>query len=222
MYPHRIRLRGPWECETREQKARVTMPCRWREAGWVEFRGQVRCRRRFGYPGRIDAHERVWLTFAGVADSADIWLNGQLLGHRERSDCPFEFDVTAVLQARNELLVEVISADDRGGLEGEVALEIRCAAYLRSVRLEVSRVGEAVRVTATGQVVGVCERPLELYLIVDRSTAAYATVEASPEGQPFHLVSEEVGIGREESPTARVELVNVGTVWYTVEMSLRA
>ena len=43
MYPHRIRLRGPWECqplaragdvpEPSRPPFRVTMPCRWREAG---------------------------------------------------------------------------------------------------------------------------------------------------------------------------------------------
>src|SRR5262245_97069 len=67
MYPHRIRLRGPWECQPLAPDGppprRVTLPCRWADGGLGDFRGPVRFRRRFGYPGRLDAHERVWLTF---------------------------------------------------------------------------------------------------------------------------------------------------------------
>ena len=71
MYPHRIRLRGPWDCEPLARLApgasdgalpppgRMTLPCRWAEGGLTDFAGRVRFRRRFGYPGRIDAHERV-------------------------------------------------------------------------------------------------------------------------------------------------------------------
>ena len=52
MYPHRIRLRGPWECEplARAEGAdmplpppcRMTMPCRWSAGGLAEFAGRVR------------------------------------------------------------------------------------------------------------------------------------------------------------------------------------
>src|SRR6516162_1600298 len=91
MYPHRIRLRGPWECEPLRQQGgnaeqalpppfRMTMPCRWSEGGLPDFSGRVRFRRSFGYPGRIDTHERVWLTFAGIGGEAEIRLNDHLLG----------------------------------------------------------------------------------------------------------------------------------------------
>src|SRR5262245_58836427 len=95
MYPHRIRLRGPWECEPLARAGpgdaagplpapfRMTMPCAWAEGGLTGFAGRVRFRRRFGYPGTIDAYERVWLTFAGVRDFADVALNGTPLGRRE-------------------------------------------------------------------------------------------------------------------------------------------
>src|SRR2546423_260705 len=101
MYPHRIRLRGPWECEPQRRDGsdaplppprRVTMPGRWADMGLAEFAGSARFRRRFGYPGAIDADERVWLTCAGVADTADVSLNGVLLA--ERISAPFEFEVT--------------------------------------------------------------------------------------------------------------------------------
>ena len=64
-YPHRIRLRGPWECEPLERQPlgdlpaprRMTLPCRWADGGLPDFTGRVRFRRRFGYPGQIDDWE---------------------------------------------------------------------------------------------------------------------------------------------------------------------
>jgi hypothetical protein len=202
MYPHRIRLRGPWDCEP---LGRVTMPCRW------DHVGRVRCRRRFGYPGRIDAHERVWLTFAGVEAVAEAWLNGQELG-RFGGTGPFEFEVTPLLRARNELTVEVEAPGGGQGLWGEVALEVRCAAYLRDVQAW----SEGGILHATGEVIGTAERPLDLYLIRERSTVAYTTVEAAPEGRPFDLVAEGVP---DKASGVRVELVNGATVWYAWEGS---
>src|SRR5207249_514900 len=105
MYPHRIRLRGPWECEPLvcagdaplPARSRVTMPCR-----WGDFAGRVRFRRHFGYPGRIDPHERVWLTFAGADRDAAVRLNGDEIGRHRGAFEPFEFDVTTRLRPRNE------------------------------------------------------------------------------------------------------------------------
>jgi len=134
MYPHRIRLRGPWDYEPLARAARsdeplpprgrMTMPGRWGEGGLGEFAGRVRFRRRFGWPGRIDAHERVWLTFAGAEAVAEVWLNGRCLGRHEGPGS-FEFDVTGLLQLRNDLNVEVEAPGGSGGLWGEVALEVR-------------------------------------------------------------------------------------------------
>jgi hypothetical protein len=142
MYPHRIRLRGPWECEPlarfvfeddgQKQEIttslpaprKMTMPCRWSEGGLSDFSGRVRFRRHFGYPGRIDDNERVWLTLAGVEKKAEIWLNDQFIG-RHVDDGLSEFDVTKLLAVRNNLRVDVESESPTGGLWGEVALEIR-------------------------------------------------------------------------------------------------
>lgn len=147
MYPHRIRLRGPWECEPLARAGgdnaplppplRMTIPCSWKEGGLVSFAGRVRFRRRFGYPGRLDAHERVWLTFAGVEGPAEVRLNDTPLGKGGADRLPFAFEVTALLRERNELVVDVESASEHGGICGEVALEVRCSAFLRGVRVEV-------------------------------------------------------------------------------------
>src|SRR5580704_13969401 len=108
MYPHRIRLRGPWDCEplawspaaeglVLPRSLRMTIPCRWADGGLAGFSGRVRFRRRFGYPGQIDPHERVWLTCAGVADSAEVSLNGTLLGRPVGDPGSFEYEITPLL-----------------------------------------------------------------------------------------------------------------------------
>src|SRR5437899_1464659 len=118
MYPHRIRLRGPWECEPLARAVkqagglewvtqalpppcRMTVPCRWGEGGLGDFAGRVRFRRRFGSPRQLDPHELVWLTFAGADASAEVTLNDRFLGRQEQASEPFEFDVTGLLRERN-------------------------------------------------------------------------------------------------------------------------
>jgi hypothetical protein len=191
------------------------LPCRLAEAGLPDFAGRVRFRRRFGYPGRIDTYERVWLTFAGLSGVAEVGLNGTFLG-RQEGPGPFEFEVTRLLQSRNELTVELDAPGGDGGLWGEVALEVRCTAFLRAVRAWVT---EEVRpaLHVAGDVVGTAERPLDLYVIRGRATAAYMTVEAAPDGRPFHLVAE--GVSGVEGGV-RVELVNGATVWYAWEATV--
>jgi len=217
MYPHRIRLRGPWECEplTGEpppSPCRVTMPCRWRESALGEYQGRVRCRRRFGLPRQIDPHERIWLTFAGIDGIADFSLNQRPLAQAVRGPYPLEYEITALLQPRNELVVEVAATDGDGGLWGEVALEIRATAYLRKVRLT----SEGARLSAAGEVVGVAERPLDFYVLVNNATVHYSTITASEAGQPFAIVAE-VPEGLPPGPVeVRAELVNGAVVWYAV------
>jgi len=206
MHPHRIRLRGPWDCEPLPSGEDVPQ--------------RRRFRRRFGYPGRIDNYERVWLTFAGVVGCASVWLNGQLLGRDEHSS-DFEYEVTALLKPRNEVIVETHAPADTG-LPGEVAMEVRRTAFLRAVRVRTERKGDIARLHVSGQIVGTAERPLELYVVLDRSTVAYAVAEAAPEGRAFALASEDLpperwqGVGH----AVRVDLVDAASVWYTVEQAV--
>ncbi len=220
MYPHRIRLRGPWDCEAAESLAelpphagRLRMPCRWDEAGWGGFTGRVRCVRRFGYPGRIDAHERVWLTCAGVDKDAEFMLNGELLGSASGAG-PVEFEITNLLRPRNELIVNILSPEPRGGLFGEVALEIRCAAFLRGVSATAEAGG---RIRVEGVVAGGSERPLDLYALHRNATIAYTQVQA---GAPFRLVSE-LPSHPADGDTVRVELVDGALRWYAIEVPCR-
>jgi hypothetical protein len=220
MYPHRIRLRGPWECEPLLRRGdnaeqplsspcRMPMPCRWSEGGLTGFNGRVRFRRSFGYPGRIDAHERVWLTFAGIDGEAEVRLNDHLLGHIATAS---EFEVTALLRTRNQLVVEIEGTAEQGGLWGEVALEVRCTAFLRNLRRVAASKGDRVDLSVSGEVVGMAERPLEVYLLLDRSVAGYQLVAATAEGQPFEFRVPDLPTGNQ---SVQVDLVNGAVVWYT-------
>ena len=230
-YPHRIRLRGPWDCEPLERRLpgaalpsplRMILPCRWTDGGLKDFSGRVRFRRRFGYPGQIDAYERVWLTLAGVSDHAEVQLNGAALGLCA-GEGPFESEVTRLLRPRNELIVDVEGPADRGGLWGETALEVRCTAFLRDVHLWV----EAGGLHASGVVVGEAERPLDLYVLLDGATVAYTPIAAAPEGTPFHIIAErsQPDVRRQdgtvgETVLAQVDLVNGAVVWYTTAQEI--
>src|SRR5262249_55193794 len=119
MYPHRIRLRGPWQAtpvSSAGETMTIRMPCRLDEV-WPEFGGTARLIRPFGIPRQLDDFERIWLTFAGMTGQADVLLNGKSLGHW--SAAPFEVEVTGRLLARSELCVDLHSAEPGGGLWGE-------------------------------------------------------------------------------------------------------
>jgi len=81
-------------------------------------------RRRFGYPGRIDAHEQVWLTCAGLGGRAELRLNAQELGCCNSPACDFE--ITPLLKDRNVLELILETKDTDAAVWDEVALEIRC------------------------------------------------------------------------------------------------
>jgi beta-mannosidase len=50
-------------------------------------------------------HERVRLVFDGLDTVADLWLNGTFLGHHENQFRPAEFDITALLEPVNRLVI---------------------------------------------------------------------------------------------------------------------
>jgi hypothetical protein len=221
MYPHRIRLRGPWEYELLDpagEKApspgRVVMPCTAGKSGLAGSR--VRFRRRFGYPGRIDAHERVWLVFEELSAPLVLAVNGALLG-----DCSaghVEIDVTDLLAPRNELTAEMAClAAGRSPWE-ECLLEVRCLAFLRSLTL--TREGGEIHVA--GEVVGQAEGSLELYLIADRSPADYAQVAEGGEVRRFNLRTAARNSQDEPITRLKIDLVQGATVWYTVEWAVAA
>ncbi len=209
MYPHRIRLRGPWEYDAGEAHGKLALPAPLGESPLAGHAGAVRFTRRFGYPGRIDAGERAWLVLEGLAGRAVVLLNGKELGSASGEA---EFDVTALLQPRNALAIEMPGLPAQGAVWREVCLEVRRTAYLRGVRVWV----EGQTVHAAGAVVGHSDGPLDLYVVADRSSAAYTSLTPLEGGQAFHLT----GAASEAAREVRVELVQGAVVWYAVRQVL--
>ncbi len=157
IYPHLIRLRGPWHFEVLPAQDRNAQPAGGvlaasapdahdpRPAGsaplphdWtsgVECGNQSRIcwRRRFSRPSNLDPGEAVWLCIAGRGATLAIALNGQSLGTIAATDPPREFDITLHLKPRNELAIEIVGlpnspvAPPAKKTEANVRLEIRRA-----------------------------------------------------------------------------------------------
>ena len=162
MYPHRMRLLGPWQYEPLArtvvhpdgrveevsgplpEPGRMTIPANFRGTPLDGFRGRVRWRRNFHPPRSLEPGERLWLVFDGVDYFADVSLNGTPLGRHEGYFEPFEFEVTSLIGPRNELVVDVDCPAEavlgekrliRGARDR--AAETNCAGTWQEVALEV-------------------------------------------------------------------------------------
>jgi len=122
---HRIRLHGPWQIRPHHSDTpafAMTIPGTLREGGLGDYTGRVSLHRRFGKPTHLDASEFVWLTFDEIRGLQSVKLNGvQLSSAGER----IEFEVTRLLQDRNEIEVVLLAEDETCGIVGCVILEIR-------------------------------------------------------------------------------------------------
>ena len=88
MIPHAIRLRQPWE----EVPAKAT--------------GNRAFRRSFNRPAGLESHETVCVEIDRVVYCGEVTLNGISLGGLETGEL-FATEITALLKAANELVVEI-------------------------------------------------------------------------------------------------------------------
>jgi hypothetical protein len=105
IYPHRIRLRGPWE---RDERA-----------------DGVRLRRRFNRPTDLDPHEQVWLVARCPVAFRGAKLNDVPLPAAGQEA---EWDITPRLADHNLLAFDLdadVARDLPPGPPGEIYLEIR-------------------------------------------------------------------------------------------------
>src|SRR4051794_19849261 len=98
--PHRIHLGPPWQVV-------------------ASAAGRTRHARKFGLPRAADPDQRVWVVCAAAPGPAAVSVNGVPLATTAAAG-PFAADVTPLLRPRNELVLDVDSAEPLG----EVALEI--------------------------------------------------------------------------------------------------
>ena len=130
IYPHVIRLAGPWEYEVLRADAgappsstsgRMQLPTAWQALLGGDFRGLIRLRRRFNRPTNLDPQETVWVVIEGSHLRCVAGLNGQSLGDLHDDAALGEFEVTSELPMHNELTIDLEHA---GSITG-VRLEIR-------------------------------------------------------------------------------------------------
>jgi beta-mannosidase len=125
MYPHRIRLHGPWDFEPLTRTGvhadgtidalpgpipatgRMKIPAVWLGTPLAGFRGKVRWRRRFHAPRTLESHEQLWIVFDGVDYFANVSLNGTPLGTHQGYFDPFAFHLESLVRPNNELIVQV-------------------------------------------------------------------------------------------------------------------
>lgn len=224
MYPHRIRLRGPWRVEPIRRFAGAgdlpsaqtcQFPCRWADIGLAGFRGTVRHRRSFGLPRRLDEWERVWLVIEEFSDDAAVILNGQQIAHMDHGKNNIAVEITTQLNERNELCIDV-SADRDAGLSGGIGLEIRATAWLEDVQGELIDEG---RLRVRGRICGASDRPLDAYVIAGRRIVFQTTVHPQDACSSFEW-SAELTHEQDREPIV-VELVHGSAIWYRKECPLQ-
>jgi hypothetical protein len=223
MYPHRIRLRGPWEMDVVSlggelSTTRVTMPARWGEIGLEGHAGVVRFRRRFGQPRHLDDWERVRLVCRGLCGRASWSLNGDEVISSGDGEGVVEAEITPLLRERNELTVELNPGDPDQLVWEELALEIRCRAILRNVRAFAQSTADGWMILVFGEVVR--EQPgdsLEVYALIDGANQGYQQLQNDAEVSRVEFRMPWRAKPGDRGVTVRVDLVNVSTIWHSVE-----
>ena len=136
---HTIRLRGPWTCQPIASATDAPLPSGgtlaipgdWSGLLGADFRGRARFTRHFNCPTGLDPGQRVWLVLDDAEGDLTVYLNGaDLLPLSPSPTLPvsptspaLRCDITAHLQPRNELTIDLHSPSAPGRL-GLVRLEI--------------------------------------------------------------------------------------------------
>lgn len=100
-YPHRIRLREPWNVETAAD-------------------GRLRARRKFNFPAELGPREDVWLMIAG-ASGLLAWTINDVRYSSDDFSLGVGLSITKLLRRHNFVELEFEPA----GTRGEVYLEVR-------------------------------------------------------------------------------------------------
>ncbi|MCE9528729.1 MAG: hypothetical protein K8R36_22005 [Planctomycetales bacterium] len=139
---HTIRLRGPWELYLpgSEQPLRIEMPATWETlhalcSAAAPLPSPARLVRRFGKPTGLSSQDRLHLVIDSSSADFQLELNGEQLGNIPISQGSRSFEVTALLNPRNELVILLqISPREVGPPAGST--------LLRDVRLEIEAAAE--------------------------------------------------------------------------------
>jgi len=191
----------------------VTVPGCWNEqqSAFEQYEGVMWYARRVS---ATSADERRLLRFGAVNYRADVWLNGEKLGHHEGGFTPFAFEVTDELEAREDNLLVVKVDNSRaqrtlpaettdwfnfGGITREVELVSVPEQFLRNLSVDTDRSGEDVTISVTAYLDG-------------PASEAPETLEAALPGLNRSWTLEATGRW-EEAPHLGADTVDSGTVF---------
>jgi hypothetical protein len=212
MLPHRIRLRGPWQITVNYQSPRTislagSFPV-------LDAAGSIEWIRTFGRPGRLDAHERLWLYLDSPAARSSLEFNDVPLGIAEPHQ-PWETDVTPFLREHNRLRI-LQTAPPLGWRE--VGIEIRALAFLRDVKY-IRTFDPTIADELQGTIQGPIGLTLDVYVLDERTTRAYQQVVLIAETTPFRirLPLTENRPNKGHGPL-RVELVAGSVPWHVISV----
>lgn len=197
MYPHAIRLRGPWQCQrihdggAASEPATVSLPCAWHSLQIAGERSRVRLQRAFNKPSNLDPHERLWLVCEPTGARGVIQCNGHTLGSVPE-DQPGQWEITPYLTGRNEVVLQLVvppSVDSQPML-GDVRLEIRERQFLANCTVRVESIGSQALLCIEGMVAGEpSDVPLEFIVRGPEEELLYAEVAAGDRFS-FHVASD--------------------------------
>jgi hypothetical protein len=216
MYPHRIRLRGPWTLKT---ETGHVLSLNVRDGSNTELDptpSAIQLSRRFSWLQPLQAQERLWLVLEHSA-VAKATLNDSALELAAIADGHQECEVTSLTQ-RSNLLALHVAPHQAPEAFPQVALEVRCRTFLRQPawRLDESR----RRFEITGLLVGVNDTPLELYARLGELNVLYALVHANEPSLPFRYESEIAAAAVDQEARVQIDLVSAGVLWHRVSGKL--
>lgn len=110
MYPHNIRLRGPWQyrfLEDSKPSGTVEMPSLIGQLNANDPYAAVEFTRSFNWMAKLEPDERIFLTIDRGVGNCTVHLNGQQLATFSSVWGGRHFDVTSLLAGRNQLRLHI-------------------------------------------------------------------------------------------------------------------
>lgn len=131
MYPHAIRLRGPWQVEPLDgtptfsidgRRSQMTVPGFWRDFGLPDYWGRALLRRGFHWTAKLEPDEVVWLNIDQCVGRGAVRLNGVEIGRIDSPWVEYRVDTTPHLQKSNLLEIELDATDPQSSRWGTLGM----------------------------------------------------------------------------------------------------
>lgn len=212
MYPHRIRLRGPWTLKTGTgQFLSVSIDEGLRNA-FEPTASAIQLCRRFSWLHQFQPHERLWLVLEQSAVMGAT-LNEVTLELTAIAEAHQECEITSLARRSNSLALN-LPANPAGPAFPQVALEVRCRTFLRQPTWHIDTAHQSLEIG--GLLVGANESPLDLYVRVGEVNVLYTPVHADKACSRFRYQIEIRPHAMTVEEPIQIDLVKDGVIWHRV------